>query len=200
MGFSALPWGPECVRPLRFSPALGYPIYYLPTPTPAWRLTCARSEYPSSPTCPGQCVAALLEGGVAVLKISHDQLIADGRARSGSVPDLENAIRELMVLGADHVVVSRAAEPTLSVIDDVLVQTATPTLSPVEPRGGGDSMTAGLATALARGSDLTTALRLGVAAGALNITRRGLGTGQLTAVQQLAERIFVEPVDEGNSG
>ncbi len=148
----------------------------------------------------GAVVTALLEGGVSVLKISHEQLIAGGRARSGSVPELDTAIRELMAAGAEHVVVSRAAEPALSVIDGALLQAAAPTLSPVEPRGAGDSMTAGLATALARGADMVAALRLGVAAGALNITRRGLGTGLRTAAEQVAERIRVQPVDERAMG
>ena len=48
--------------------------------------------------------------------------------------------------------------------------------------------------ALARGSDLTDALRLGTAAGALNVTRRGLGTGSRDEIERLAEHVDDQPL------
>jgi 1-phosphofructokinase len=38
-------------------------------------------------------------------------------------------------------------------------------------------------------------VRTGAAAGALNVTRHGLGTGRVDAVQVLTERVRLTPVD-----
>jgi len=69
-----------------------------------------------------------------------------------------------------------------------------PQLEPVEPRGSGDSLTAGMAAALASGRTLDDALRIGAAAGALNVTRRGLGSGSRQEIERLAEQVTVEPL------
>lgn len=44
---------------------------------------------------------------------------------------------------------------------------------------------------LARGLDMIEALRLGMAAGALNVTRRGLGTGTRVEIDCLAAHVTV---------
>jgi 1-phosphofructokinase len=56
----------------------------------------------------------------------------------------------------------------------------------MEPRGAGDSLTAGMTACLAKGDPSETALRIGAACGALNVVRHGLGTGGATAVEILA--------------
>jgi 1-phosphofructokinase len=52
-------------------------------------------------------------------------------------------------------------------------------------------MTAGIAAALAAGESAVSALQLGVAAGAANVTRRGLATAQRDLIEKLVgqERI-----------
>jgi 1-phosphofructokinase len=55
-------------------------------------------------------------------------------------------------------------------------------------------MVAALAVALARGEDLVAALAFGAAAGAINATRHGLGTGSRAEVEALARRVAVEPL------
>jgi 1-phosphofructokinase len=56
-------------------------------------------------------------------------------------------------------------------------------------------MTAGLAVGVARGDGLSAAARLGAAAGALNVTRRGLGTGEREEIERLATHVVVRPFE-----
>lgn len=144
----------------------------------------------------GGRLAAALEGGPSILKVSHDELVEDGLADSADVPDLVKACHRLAESGARAVVVSRAADPTLALIEGELFTVEVPTLSTVDTRGGGDSMTAGLAAGTARGDSLRDALRLGAAAGALNVTRHGLGTGSGEGVLELTGRVELRPLEE----
>ena len=137
----------------------------------------------------GEPLDALLEGGVDVLKISHEELMSDGRAESAETGTLLEAMARLRQDGAEMVVVTRAEEPALAWVEDRVVELVPPRLEPLEHRGAGDSMTAGLAAALARGMTMTEALRLCAAAAALNVTRRGLATGDRREIERLADHI-----------
>lgn len=55
-------------------------------------------------------------------------------------------------------------------------------------------MTAGVVAVLAKGGDIRAAIRTGAAAGALNVTRHGLGTGRPDAIAELEKRIKLEPL------
>jgi 1-phosphofructokinase len=140
----------------------------------------------------GDHLAAVIEGGVAFVKVSHEELIDDGRAASDDVSELVKAGRSLRDSGAEAVLISRAGDPALALIGDRVLEVRPPVLQVAEPRGAGDSMTAGVAVVLARGGDLEEAVRTGAAAGALNVTRHGLGTGRAEAVQELYERTRLE--------
>jgi len=61
--------------------------------------------------------------------------------------------------------------------DTAQVELVSPAFESLDQRGTGDSMFAATGVGLARGMGMIEALRLGMAAGALNATRRGLGTG-----------------------
>jgi 1-phosphofructokinase len=142
----------------------------------------------------GAYLSCVLEGGVSFLKVSHDELVRDGRAADDSDAELIRAIRDLHEQGAEAIVVSRADRPALALLEDGLVEVVLPKLEAADPRGAGDSMTAGAAAVLAGGGDLATAIRTGAAAGALNVTRRGLGTGRVDVIQRLMERVALRPV------
>jgi 1-phosphofructokinase len=137
----------------------------------------------------GELLDAALEGGLAFLKISHEQLLDDGRAKSDEPEQLMAAMRELRGAGAEVLVVSRAAEPALAWLPDGVYEVRAPRLQQVEPRGSGDSMTGAVAAWVTVGGSWTEAVRMGAAAGALNVVRHGLATGGGDNVRALAERV-----------
>jgi 1-phosphofructokinase len=137
----------------------------------------------------GQRLRALLAGGPFLIKVSDQELMRDGRARSEQPTELVGVMRQLRKEGANAVVVSRAAQPSLALVEDEVFEVRVPPLEPADPRGAGDSMTAGIAASLARGESVMTALRFGAACGALNVVHRGLGSGGSAAVQTLAKRV-----------
>ncbi|RKT54372.1 1-phosphofructokinase [Saccharothrix australiensis] len=140
----------------------------------------------------GGRLAAALEGGPTVVKVSHEELVSDGLAESDSLPDLVAACERMAGSGARAVVVSRAAEATLAMVDGGFALVSAPKMSTVDTRGGGDSMTAGLAAALAQGKSLEDAVKLGAAAGAVNVMRHGLGSGSGDVVRELVGRVRLE--------
>jgi len=143
----------------------------------------------------GQPMDRALEGGVTVLKVSHEELVEDGRVGGAGEGELVEAMFELRHRGAEHVVITRAEEPALALLDDdEPVTIVPPALEVVDHRGAGDSLTAGLAAGLARGLDLFDALRLGAAAAGLNVTRRGLATGDRREIERLAAHIELQPL------
>lgn len=145
----------------------------------------------------GAYLTAVVEGGVALLKVSHEELLDDGLAEDDSVESLLAAGRRLQEQGAASVLISRAGEPGLALLDGHgAVEVHVPQLQLADHRGAGDSMTAGVAAVLARGGDLEEAVRTGAAAGALNVTRHGLGTGRAEAVRELVGRVRLEPLDD----
>lgn len=148
----------------------------------------------------GPTMTAALEGGLAVLKVSHEDLLEDGRAKSDDVDDLTAAMKELVSQGARNVVLSRAGDPALALVDGELWEVVAPPLNIADHRGAGDSMTAGMGAALAAGATMVEALQLGAAAGAVNVTRHGLATGQRELVDKVAESVEVRPFAKGKKG
>ena len=82
----------------------------------------------------------------------------------------------------------------MALVEGKIAAVRPPVLEVVDHRGAGDSMTAGLAAGLARGFDLPAALRLGAAAAGLNVTRRGLATGERREIERLAEHIELHEI------
>ena len=144
----------------------------------------------------GQHLTAVLEAGLTVVKVSHEELIRDGLAADDSDEALTAALIKLHDDGAEAALVSRADAGALAMINERIYRVGVPLMTAAETRGAGDSMTAGVAAVLARGGDLATAVRTGAAAGALNVTRHGLGTGHIDAVQVLTERVKLTPIEK----
>jgi 1-phosphofructokinase len=140
-------------------------------------------------------LSAALAGGPSVVKVAHTEILRTGRATQDSVEALARAAVGLGRDGARNVVISRAEQPAVALLDGKLVLVEPPRIEAADPRGAGDSMTAGIATTLARGGDIRTAVRIGAAAGAVNVSRHGLGTGHADAIAELATRVKLAPID-----
>jgi 1-phosphofructokinase len=142
---------------------------------------------------------ALAAGMIHVLKVSDEELERAGLAEGQERPQLLDGMARVCERGAANVVVTRGARPTLAMIDGDVVEVAAPRFTSHDQRGGGDAITATLAVGLARGDALTDALRLGAAAGALNVTRRGLASVEPEHAARLAERVALCPVTTDGS-
>lgn len=143
----------------------------------------------------GEAALAVAAHAPALLKMGHDEVVETGLAADDSLARLCGAAEGLVSDGVGTVVVSRADEPTLVVRADGAWLVRTPSLEAVDHRGAGDSMTAGMAVALGRGEPVLDAVRLGAAAGTLNVTRRGLGTGHRAQIEGFAGQVEVEELE-----
>jgi 1-phosphofructokinase len=140
----------------------------------------------------GPVLRAALEGGIELLKISDEELVADSWAADTDDASVLAAIGKLRAAGADHVVVSRRELGAIASIDGLILRARPPRLTVVDPRGAGDSMTAALA--VARGQELAAPemLRIATAAAAANVTRHGLASGIGGTIEQLVSRVHIE--------
>lgn len=141
-------------------------------------------------------VLEAIESGLDTLKISHEELIAAGLAEGEEPEQLRRGIEALGDRARD-VVVSCADKGTLARLDGRFWIATPPEVTPRDHSGAGDSMTGALAAARVRGLDATDGLRLATAAGALNVTRRGRGTGRAGDVDVLAARVALREAEGG---
>jgi 1-phosphofructokinase len=142
----------------------------------------------------GDPLRAAADAGIDLVKVSHEELMDGGWATADDEAALVSAAEQLRALGAKDVVVSHADQPTLALLGTDALRAEGPRVDAREPRGAGDSMTAALAAAVVNGLSATDGLALAVAAGALNATRRGLGTGERSQIEQLAETVEISRV------
>ncbi len=136
----------------------------------------------------GEQLSAALDAGVDLLKIADDQLGDNGI-------DAGEGVDEWMadVLGTGQVrravVVSSADGITRARTPSEVIEAKGPRFDAVDPRGSGDSMCAAIALAHAREHPVTEAIRIGIAAGAANATRRSTASPGIEAVLQLSETV-----------
>ena len=142
----------------------------------------------------GERLAAAVEGGVDVLKVSDEELTRGGLVENGSVAEIMTAMRALHRGGAEAVIVSRATDPLLILDAQGFAEVTQPRMSVADTRGAGDSLTAGVAAAMVRGERPRDAVVTGAAAGALNVTRHGLGTGDADTIAKLRESVTVREI------
>lgn len=136
-------------------------------------------------------------GGLSLIKVSSADLATEGRA-SGDDDSIIGWIRGVSAAGAPNVIVTRGPAPVLALLDGHLITAAAPQTTPHDERGAGDSMLAAIAAALGAGRSLVDALRHGVAAGAMNVTRSGLGSGRAEHIDVIADQVAISPVPAGS--
>jgi 1-phosphofructokinase len=141
----------------------------------------------------GRALGSALAAGVDVLKLSDDELVAEGWAENTGEEALVDALGRLEQAGARAAVASRGPRPAIALVDGRLFELRGPGFTAADPIGTGDAMLAGMAVSLARGRQLVDAIAFGMAAGAINATRHGLGTGSRRQVDELARHVVVHP-------
>lgn len=139
----------------------------------------------------GERMTAALEGGVDLLKVSDEELRADGVLTGEDVGAVIDAMDELRRRGARDVIVTRGSRPFLVLDGRTVHEVRAPELQTTDTRGAGDSLTAGVCAGLAAGQPLREAISTGAAAGALNVTRHGLGTGEQETIARLRESVRI---------
>jgi 1-phosphofructokinase len=137
----------------------------------------------------GSALAGALEGAIEIVKLSNEELAAEGYALNSQPRELAVGMRALRGKGARTVVISRGPEPPLALIGDEIFEFTGPRFTPLDPRGSGDSMFAAMGVGLGSGLSLHDSVRMAVAAGALNATRRGLGSGHRPEIDLIARHI-----------
>ncbi|MEP1124300.1 MAG: PfkB family carbohydrate kinase [Ilumatobacter sp.] len=142
----------------------------------------------------GEPLRSVLDSGVDIVKLSHEEFIADGWSERSSVAAIAEGIGRLHAAGATAVVVSRQDRSTVAGFEGRIVEVRPPALEVLDGRGGGDSMTAALAVASSRGLSFDDGLRMAAAAAALNVSRHGLGTGRRDAIEDIAKRVEITTV------
>lgn len=148
----------------------------------------------------GERLDAALAGGVSVAKVSDQELLDDGRiATKDDVDQIVGAMRAIRDAGADVVVVTRAEESALLLDDGAVQEVVAPRMEVVDSAGAGDSFVGAFCSVLARGGSIADAALLGAAAGAQNVTRHGLGTGEAATIERLRELVVIRPLPGGGA-
>lgn len=118
----------------------------------------------------GRGLIAALDLNPFIVKPNRQELQQTLGRRLESRDEVISAMRELNAAGAEWVVVTDGSEPILATSrEEVRRIDPIPVGNPVNPLGCGDAMAAAFAVGIRRGWDFDQALRLAVAAAAVNV-------------------------------
>jgi len=122
----------------------------------------------------GEALRNALIAGVFLIKPSEDELTAVA-ADLGLPTTTPNETAQAIVNKgwAEVVVISKGAEGATLITRDIQKQIPAPQVPKQSTVGAGDSLVAGIVTALVRGMDIEEAVRFGVACGAATVMRPG---------------------------
>jgi 6-phosphofructokinase 2 len=113
-----------------------------------------------------------------------------GRTLSGE-PSIIRAAREMVALGVEIAVISRAAGGLIAVSADEVIRAVPPRVTPVSAVGAGDCTVAGLALKLAQGANLAEACRLAAAMGTAAVLTPGTELLKRAQVEKLLPQITI---------
>jgi len=104
------------------------------------------------------------------------------------------AMRKVHQLGAQRVVITAGANPTLAFDGELWWRIIPPKIKPLNPIGSGDSAMAAILVHLLKGDELGEAARWGSAAGAANTLTHMAGQIDVNEMNKLAENVVVEKI------
>ena len=143
----------------------------------------------------GEDLREALQGGIELLCFSHRELVEEGYAAGEGLQELVAGLDGLQRGGAEQIILHRGAEPTIVRLDGRLSEVIAPRVTPLDERGGGDTFLAALAVGLLlQEESLEQTIRFAAAAGTLNVTRHGLGTGRLEDIVALSQHVLMRPL------
>jgi 1-phosphofructokinase len=136
-----------------------------------------------------------LEGRPDLVKINDWELAGFVSGPVDTPERLRNAVDRLLERGAAAAIVTRAGEPAIAVRDGSAWLLAPPRFERGAREGCGDAMMGALAACVAADRDWEETLRVGIAAGAANFLRHGLGTGARGVIEELAPHVELRRLD-----
>lgn len=137
-----------------------------------------------------------LSGHPALAKLNDWELAEFAGGPVSPDDKLHAAARRLLEEGAKAAVVTRGGDSAFAFRDGEVLELVPPRFVRGAREGCGDSMMGAIAAAWARGLGWERSLVLGVAAGATNFLRHGLGTGSRAAIDELAAKVRVVRVGD----
>jgi 1-phosphofructokinase family hexose kinase len=157
---------------------------------------CARLAREAGALCladaSGAALVEVLKASPEVVKPNRVELAATvGRPLSDTVA-IKAAMIELHKRGAQRVVVTAGAEPTLALEGADFFEIATPVVPVVNPIGSGDAFAAALAWQLVKRTSFTEACRWASAAGAANVSTAMAGEVSFSDVERLVRQVSVK--------
>ncbi|MCR8642460.1 1-phosphofructokinase family hexose kinase [Paenibacillus sp. N1-5-1-14] len=140
----------------------------------------------------GDALAAGVEAKPYLIKPNEHEIARLTGKKHASDDELAHAIQTLMDQGIPCVIVSLGKRGALAGWEGVIYRAQAPVIDAVNPVGSGDSMVAGMITAIECGATAEEALRLGVASGAANALNLRAGFVDSQVVEQLKDEVLIE--------
>lgn len=116
----------------------------------------------------GEDLMSLLPRKPWLVKPNREELAATFQRDLTREENLQQAMRELLDLGGESVLITRGNAAAMLAFGDETWRFTPPKVATVNPIGCGDSLAAGIAVATQEGGDLVEAVRFGIAAAAHN--------------------------------
>lgn len=136
---------------------------------------------------PGIPLLAALEARPTLVKINADELL-----KTTGISDIEEAAQDLIAQGAIAVGITQGANTATLVTQNETVRFNIPPVDIKSTLGCGDSVNAGIAFALQKGSTLKEAYLLGLACGTANAQTARPGVVELEQIAKQAQEISIQ--------
>lgn len=142
----------------------------------------------------GDALREGLLGKPDLVKPNEHELADLAGIRSDDDEATLKAISSLVDDNTQLVVVSQGERGALACHTGNLYRIRIPQVAAINPVGSGDSMMAGIITALHRGQDITDALRLGAACGTVNTLHKAAGKVTIREIDTILKEIQIMPI------